>query len=101
MAKRVISIDELDRLEIDEDGNLYWQGNRVLTEIRLSLPRLANVAIVLAGLGTFGLFMVAVGQAVGTIPSPEREITVHLTIKHQDLQRPKSSTEAGQTSTQD
>jgi hypothetical protein len=34
---RRISVDELDCIGIDSDGNLYWQGKRVVTSARLDL----------------------------------------------------------------
>lgn len=37
MATRSIGIDELDGLEIDDDGKLYWRGKAVILERRLKL----------------------------------------------------------------
>jgi hypothetical protein len=67
MSKRTISQDELDQFELDENGRLYWQGELVLTEVRLSLSRIANAAVILAASATFGLFLLSLLQAIGVI----------------------------------
>lgn len=68
MARRPITLGAMGDFEIDDDGKLYWQGERVLTDVRLSLSRPANAAVIVAA--TAGLFGIAVLQAVGALPPP-------------------------------
>lgn len=62
MARRTISIDELDGFELDENNRLYWKGTAVLLERRLSLDwyqttlaTLAAAGALLAGVHPFGV----------------------------------------------
>lgn len=41
-----ISMEQLDRLSVDEENRLYWDGKEVVTT--LSLPRSVNIAIIAA-----------------------------------------------------
>ena len=80
MGRRIVSLDELDHFEMDEDGHLYWQGERVLTDVKLSLSTTANVAVILAAIGTLGGFLLLAGQAAGLIPSPTPTINNYLSV---------------------
>ena len=79
MARRTIQQRELDGFEIDEDnGRLYWQGERVMTDVRLSLSKTANVAVVMAGIATFGIFMLGALQAVGVIKQSVPTVVINI-----------------------
>lgn len=41
-----ITLGNLDRLSIDEQERLYWDGREILTDMKLTLPWWANVAVV-------------------------------------------------------
>ena len=47
-------------LGLDEDGRLYVNGERVVTEQKVKLQWWINVAVVLGGLGAFAQSLVAV-----------------------------------------
>jgi hypothetical protein len=40
------------KLEIDEKGNLYWKGDRILTEQKVKLDRLVSLSIIIGGFST-------------------------------------------------
>jgi hypothetical protein len=45
MAQHPITLDQLDRLAVDDAGRLYWDGQQIVTT--LSLPWYVNLAIIL------------------------------------------------------
>lgn len=60
---RQISIDELNSIRIDDDANLYWQGQRVVTSARLDLDWWQTlIAVVIAAATLLGA-NAAVAQA--------------------------------------
>lgn len=55
MQKReTIFINNGRALEVDKDGNLYWNGNKLATERKVALAWWVNLAIIAAGLSAFG-----------------------------------------------
>ena len=59
MARKTISIDQLDGFSVDEETNqLFWQGKSVMTVT--SLPWWVQVSALGAGCGTMISAMVAV-----------------------------------------
>jgi hypothetical protein len=61
MSPRTIGIDELDGLQVDDDGRLYWRGKGVVLEQRitlkgfeLALATIAATGAFLAGIHSFG-----------------------------------------------
>lgn len=62
MAKlRTISIDELDHLQQDEHGNLYWKGTK-LTDIRTFAFLIAAAAVVGAATSIV-IMVIEIGRA--------------------------------------
>ena len=54
MARKQITLEDFDRLEVDPTtGQLYWDGERVVTDMTLSLPWWGDAAVV-------GLLIVAI-----------------------------------------
>ena len=47
-------------LSFDDDGYLYLDGKKVLTEQRVTLECWVNIAIGIGGLSTFGLLIVEI-----------------------------------------
>lgn len=39
-------------LGIDDDGRLYWNGQRVVTEQKIKLSGIVNLAVILGGIST-------------------------------------------------
>lgn len=66
---RPISIDELDRLGIDEENNLYWDGKPIVIRRRISLPWFVNLAAVGAATATIIMAVVQVLDFLGWRPS--------------------------------
>lgn len=85
--RRKISQDELDGFELDDTGQLYWQGGKVLTEVTLRLPKAANWAVIIAALSTFGLFAMGVLQTMQVMPQqpPQR---IEIVVKHEYPKKP-------------
>ncbi|ANL55087.1 hypothetical protein AMC82_CH03929 [Rhizobium phaseoli] len=61
MARGGISWNDLEHLEVGDDGRLYWKGEAVILEKRLRLERyqivlatLATAGTVLSGVHPFG-----------------------------------------------
>ncbi|MGY4403763.1 hypothetical protein [Bradyrhizobium sp. USDA 3315] len=48
--KKVVSIDELDQFTTDDNGRLYWKGERVLTSTADLVPKLVVVIAALTKL---------------------------------------------------
>ena len=48
MALLAITLDQLDRLSVDDAGRLYWDGQQIVTT--LSLPWYVNLAIIVGAL---------------------------------------------------
>lgn len=44
-------------IEYDMDGNLYLNGNKVITESKLTLSWWVSCSAVLGGVGAFGVFL--------------------------------------------
>lgn len=42
-------------LGIDEDAHLYWNGQRIVTEQRVTLSWWVNVAVILSGVSTVAI----------------------------------------------
>lgn len=64
MGKRLVSLDDFDRMEIDEKNQLYWDGKPVITKEKIVLDGWLNFA--------------AVGAAVGTIASAVVDILTYV-----------------------
>ncbi len=58
--RRTITMEELDHFEVDESGQIYWKGTRIITEQRLTLPLAVNVAAVAAGIATVATAAISV-----------------------------------------
>ena len=52
---RSITIDELDRLSIDESNKLYWNGMQVVTEQKLVFEWWINWAVILTAASILAL----------------------------------------------
>lgn len=52
---KTIGLDQLDRLGVDENNKLYWDGKPLVTEERIVLAGWVNAAIVLGAMSTFVL----------------------------------------------
>jgi hypothetical protein len=48
-----IKIDEIDRLGVDDRGQLYWDNQPVITKQKVSLDWWVNTAAIIAGVCTF------------------------------------------------
>ena len=59
MAKKPITVDQFDRMAVDEETNqLYWDGRAIMTVV--SLPWWVQVSALAGGLGTAVSAIVAV-----------------------------------------
>ena len=66
---RPISIDGVTLFGIDPATNkLYWDGKEVVVRDRLRLGGWANVLAILVAIGTFGTFIVELGNALNWFP---------------------------------
>jgi hypothetical protein len=50
---RPISLDEMDRLGIDDHHRLYWKGEPLVTKNEIALSGWLNFAVVLGALAAF------------------------------------------------
>ena len=51
MARKRITVDDLERMEIDtETGQLFWDGRLVITELILGMPTWAEIAVGVAAI---------------------------------------------------
>lgn len=54
MARHGITFDQIDHMQVDDEGHLYWKGEAVILEKRV---RLENYQVVLAILATAGALL--------------------------------------------
>jgi hypothetical protein len=57
---KTISLDELDRLGIDELNNLYWDKKPLVTEEKITLQKWVNFSIIVGAASTFILAVMEV-----------------------------------------
>jgi len=65
MGLRTIGLDELDNFKLDDSGRLYWKGEAVILEKKVSLQA---YQVVLLTLGTIGALLSGIfpfGQSFG------------------------------------
>jgi hypothetical protein len=53
MARQTITPDNLDDLEVDEKGQLYWRGEPIVTDARLALSTFQSLLAGTVGLAAF------------------------------------------------
>lgn len=53
MTRRKITPDQLDNLEFDDRGRLYWHGEPIVTDARLALSKTQSVLAILVGASAF------------------------------------------------
>lgn len=58
---KTITIKQLDRLGIDGQNKLYWDGKPLVTEERIVLARWVNVSVVI---GSASTLLIAVVEAL-------------------------------------
>lgn len=69
MAKfNTITLEQLDRLGVDESGKLYWDGKPVVTEEKISLQWWLNAAAISGALSGVVLAVVEVIKLCFGIP---------------------------------
>jgi hypothetical protein len=66
---RPISVDGVSLIGLDPATNkLYWDGKEVMVRDRLRLGGWANFLAILVAIGTFGTFIVELGNALNWFP---------------------------------
>jgi hypothetical protein len=65
MALTTVSLENLDNLQVDSANHLYWMGERIVTNVTLTLPWWADCAILAVG-------VVAVLNYLGVTPATVR-----------------------------
>lgn len=90
MTRRAIRWKDFatNRLEIGDDNRLYWDGELIMTSVRLSLPWWVNIAAIIAALSTFGIFLLGTFQAAGLIPPPVPQVYITNVIGGDALKAP-------------
>ncbi len=62
---KTISLDQLDRLGIDEANRLYWDGKPLVTEERIVLARWVNAAVITGAAATVVTAAIEILQCFG------------------------------------
>ncbi len=63
MARKTISLEQLDQFSVDEQTNqLYWRNKEVVTMI--SLPWWVNAAAIAVGLSAVATLIIEVGKVI-------------------------------------
>jgi hypothetical protein len=66
---RPISIDGVSLFGIDPTSNkLYWDGREIVVRDRVRLASLERILAVFVAIGTFGAFIVELGNALNWFP---------------------------------
>lgn len=60
MPRTQITLNQLSRMEIDENHRLYWDGELVMTTTKLSLPWWVNLSAIVTGASTLALAIIGV-----------------------------------------
>ena len=64
VKRRVLSLDEHDKIEIDDDNRLYWDGELIVTTTKFSFPWWINLAAIATAFAVVGHFILAVVQFI-------------------------------------
>lgn len=62
---KTITLDQLDRLGVDAQNKLYWDGKPLVTEERIVLARWVNVAVFAGSVSTLVVAIVEVLRFIG------------------------------------
>jgi hypothetical protein len=62
---RTISLGETDKLKLDEENKLYWDGKPIVTEEKLVLQKHINWAVYLTAFSTAAYALVEVLKLFG------------------------------------
>ena len=65
----IFELDDIARIEIDEHGHMYWNGEAVLTRQEVKLSRLVSVSIMAAGGFAFATAAIEIAQILHWLPS--------------------------------
>lgn len=60
-----IGMEDLDRLGIDEENNLYWDRKPLVTEEKITLQKWVNFAIVIGAVSTLCLAIIETLRFLG------------------------------------
>ena len=72
MARTTVTLENLENLQVDEANRLYWQGERIITDVMIDFPTwvdwtLAVGTIVIAG-STAVMMVVRILEYFGISP---------------------------------
>ena len=48
--RRTLSIDDMDHFQIDDDRQIYWEGEPIVTMSKFSIPWWINASVVATGI---------------------------------------------------
>ena len=88
MARRTIHQNELGGFKIDDDGQLYWQDQKVVTEMMLKLPKSLEWLAGGAALAVIFSLLFDVADRLGAFPS-EPQPPIEITVSLKDLKAQK------------
>ncbi len=88
MARRTIHQEELDGFKIDDDGRLYWQDQKVVTEMMLKLPKSLEWLAGGAAIAVIFGFVLNGADRLGAFPS-EPQPPIEVTVSLKDLKAQK------------
>ena len=55
--RRTLSIDDMDHFQIDDDRQIYWEGEPIVTMSKFALPWWVNWSAVAVAASTVGIFI--------------------------------------------
>ncbi len=53
-----VTFDDIEKLGVDENNQLYWHGKPIVTKERIILEWWVNLAVIIAAFSTFGSSMI-------------------------------------------
>ena len=72
MARRPITLEELDRLEIDPDSmQFFWNGQEVVTKAMIDFPTWVDIAVGVAAAAGALHIILKVADRFGWLPPPK------------------------------
>lgn len=79
MSIKGISLEDLDNLQVDEKRNLYWEGKKLKTELKLSFWQ--NVGAIAVAASAITASLASILASVVTLQTGETTHEISVTIE--------------------
>ena len=63
-----IRVGQLEKLGVDENNKLYWDGQPIITKQKITLEWWVSMSVIIASISTLGLFGIELLKFLELIP---------------------------------